>query len=909
MTLTPGTRLGPYEIVSPLGAGGMGEVYRAHDARLGRDVAIKVLPQHLSSNTEVRARFEREAKTVSSLNHPHICVLHDIGREGEIDFLVMELVEGETLAHRLARSALPTADVLRFGVQVAEALDRAHRAGVIHRDLKPGNVMLTKSGIKLMDFGLARVTGLTGPSPSGGSMAAMTQSPTLAQPLTAEGTIVGTFQYMAPEQLEGKEADARSDIWALGCVLYEMTTGKRAFEGKSQASLIAAIMNQEPPSLSQLAPMAPPVLERLVKQCLAKDPDDRWQSAGDLKRELAWIASQGLAPMGAAPTVGSTAGPPFAKRREQMAWVVAVLFGATALTLALLGGPRPGAKAPPMRLSLLGPEGVSVRQNGEGAVVSPDGAMVVFIGRDSTGTEALWVQALATGAARMIPGTVDGDYPFWSPDSRRLGFFAAGRLRVATLATDAVESLCEASDGRGGSWSTGGEIVFAPTSVGPLLRIPAAGGTPRPATTLDSASGERAHRFPGFLPGGRHFLYVAQSRRPLHQARLGSLDSPEARVVLETQGTPLYAAPGYLLFAREGAVYAQRFDPRRRRLSGSAVLLPRVYSATTFTHTWGVPVGSVSTGGVFIQAPEDLTSARFVWLDRRGSPIGGVPAPAAAYGRFRLSPDDRRLAAEIVSANDTQVYEIDLVTGITSRLSHRARYNGGSTWSPDSRHVAYGAVMDGARHLMLATVGGSEPESLLARLEGVFNAPNSWSRDGRYLMFRRLDPQTQDDLWILPLFGDRDPMVYLAGPARETEAAISPDGRWAAYVSDESGRRELYVSAFPRPAGKMQVTRHGVGAGTGRRRGAPPAFWRADGKALTFLDGDLETVMEVPVTTGESFSSGEPRALFRLARGMSLPVPTAAQDRFLILADTEVSSRSILRVITNWTGLLDGQAR
>jgi Tol biopolymer transport system component len=907
MALLPGARLGPYEIVAPLGAGGMGEVYRAHDARLGRDVAIKVLPQHLSSNTEVRARFEREAKTVSSLNHPHICVLHDIGREGEIDFLVMELVEGETLAHRLARSALPTADVLRLGIQIAEALDRAHRAGVIHRDLKPGNVMLTKSGIKLMDFGLARVTGLTGPSPSGASMPVMTQSPTLAQPLTAEGAIVGTFQYMAPEQLEGNEADARSDIWALGCVLYEMATGKRAFEGKSQASLIAAIMNQEPPSLTQFAPMAPPVLERLVKQCLAKDPDDRWQSAGDLKRELGWIASQGPAAAGASPIGGSTAAPPFAKRREQMAWAVAVLSGATALTLVLLGGPRPAAKAPPMRLSLFGPEGVSVRQSGEGAVVSPDGAMVVLIGRDSTGTEALWVQTLATGAVRMIPGTVNGDYPFWSPDSRRLGFFAGGRLRVATLATEAVETLCEAPDGRGGSWSTRGEIVFAPTSAGPLLRVPAAGGTPRPATTLDSASGERAHRFPCFLPDGRHFLYVTQPGRPLNQARLASLDSRAAPVVLEAQGSPLYAAPGYLLFAREGNVYAQRFDPRRRRVSGSAVVLPRVYSSAGYTA--GTPVGSVSAGGVFIQAPDDLTSARFVWLDRRGSPIGSAPAPAAAYARFRLSHDDRRLAAEIVSANDTQVYEVDLATGITARLSHRARSNGSVTWSPDNHHVVYGAVIDGARHLMQATVGGSEPETLVARLEGVFNVPNSWSLDGRYLMFRRLDPRTQDDLWILPLFGDRRPMVYLAGPARETDAAISPDGKWAAYVSDESGRHELYVSAFPRPAGKMQVTRNGVGTAFGRRRGAPPAFWRADGKALTFLDGDLVTVMEVTVTTGESFSSGEPRALFRLARGMSMPVPTAAQDRFLVLADTEVRSRSVLRVITNWTGLLDGQER
>jgi len=480
MTLNAGTKLGPYEIVSPLGAGGMGEVYRAKDTRLGREVAIKVLPQHLSSNPEVRARFEREAKTVSAPNHPYICVLYDVGREGETDFLVMELIEGETLAQRIAKGPLPIHDVLKYGAQIADALDRAHRAGVVHRDLKPGNVMLTRSGAKLMDFGLARGTGLAG-ARSGSDFSAMTQSPTVAQPLTAEGSIVGTFQYMAPEQLESGAIDGRTDIWSLGCVLYEMATGKRAFEGATQASLISSIMRDEPRAMGELAPLSPPSLERTVKQCLAKDPMDRWQTAGDVRRELEWIANSST--QHTAPSVTRRRN----LRRSAMGWIAAgvVALVATAYVLGP-GRARPADRAL-MRFSLEAPRGAILTQPCELAL-SPDGTTLAFVAADSIGKGSIYIRPLASAEARMLPGTDLGSIPFWSPDSRTVAFFSVGKLRkIAVNGTQPVV-LCDAPDARGGAWSKNGVIVFAPNNQGPIVRVSENGGDPRPVTSIANRS-------------------------------------------------------------------------------------------------------------------------------------------------------------------------------------------------------------------------------------------------------------------------------------------------------------------------------------------------------------------------------------------------------------------------------------
>ena len=547
----------------------MGEVYRARDTRLGREVAIKVLPQHLSSNPEVRARFEREAKAVSSLNHPNVCVLHDVGREGETDYLVMELIEGETLAARLAKGPLPGPDVLKVGAQIADALDRAHRAGVMHRDLKPGNIMLTKSGAKLMDFGLARATGLAGPE--SGSGLAMTTSPTLAQPLTAEGTIVGTFQYMSPEQLEGRETDARSDIWALGCVLYEMATGRRAFEGTSQASLIGSIMHKDPAPMTQLAPMSPPSLERLVRQCLAKDPTERWQSAGDVRRELEWIA-------GSASQAGTAAAPPSRRRgvpRGLAGLLVGVAIAAAALLFAFGPWHKSRTETPLVRFELNAPEGTTLKNTAEPAL-SPDGTSIVFGVTDAAGVDRLYFRALASPDARVVPGTEGAALPFWSPDGRMLGYFANAKLFKVALDGSAPIALCDAPDGRGGAWSPDGTIVFAPNNQGSIVRVPANGGKPVEVTKLDKTRGERGHRYPQFLPDGKHFLYVAVGVGDDVVTYAASLDGGDAVKVCQAGSAGRWASPAFLLYLDRGVnsdrrrLLAQRFDPATLRATGDA---------------------------------------------------------------------------------------------------------------------------------------------------------------------------------------------------------------------------------------------------------------------------------------------------------------------------------------------------
>jgi predicted Ser/Thr protein kinase len=521
MTLAQGTRLGPYEILASVGAGGMGEVYRARDTRLDRTVAIKVLPSHLSSNPEIRQRFDREARTISSLSHPHICALHDVGHQDGIDYLVMEFLEGETLTDRLSRGALPAEQVLRYSIEIADALDKAHRQGIVHRDLKPGNIMLTKSGVKLVDFGLAK---LAAAGPANTSVSIL---PTQAgMNLTQEGTILGTFQYMAPEQLEGKEADARSDIFAFGAVLYEMATGKKAFSGKSQASLIASILSAEPPPISSVQPMTPPALDRVVKTCLAKDPDDRWQTAHDVMLQLKWIAEGGSQAGVPAPLVARRRG------HERLAWGVAAVLAVSTIALAAVQLARPRAAVRVVRSSLLPPEKTTYHFIGDAAgppAVSPEGLQIAFTARDSSGKSLLWVRSLDSPVPRAVAGTEDAMYPFWSPDSKFIGFFAGGKLKKIEASGGPAFALCDAGDARGGTWNKDGVIVFEPHFRDPLFRVPATGGKAAPVTKFDESRRETTHRFPFFLPDGSHFLYLAGSHAvgtesELHAIYLGSLD-------------------------------------------------------------------------------------------------------------------------------------------------------------------------------------------------------------------------------------------------------------------------------------------------------------------------------------------------------------------------------------------------
>ncbi len=558
--LSVGTKLGPYEIAAPIGAGGMGEVYRARDTRLNRTVAIKVLPVHLADRPDLRERFEREARSIASLNHPHICTLYDVGREGGTDYLVMEYLEGETLAARLAKGPLPLQQVLQYATEIADALDKAHRKGVTHRDLKPGNIMLTKSGTKLLDFGLAKLQQEMAPA-----NVQMSQLPTANAPLTAQGTIVGTLQYMAPEQLEGKEADARTDIFAFGTVAYEMATGKRAFDGQSQASVISAIMSSQPAPISSLQPMTPPALDRVVKRCLEKEPDERCQSAKDLTDELKWIAEGGSQAGVAAPVVARR------RSRERMAWALAaaglLLAAALAFVFArlYLNQPKPDVVrflvSPPPEVAEWGLPGVS-----------PDGRLLAFVVISNKGVRQLWLRPLDSVAAHVLPGTEGALLPFWSPDSRYLGFFASGGLEKIDIAGGPPQILSEGVRGFSGSWNSGGVIVFT-GSGGSLEKASQAGGVPSPLTTLDQSLGEITQSNPSFLPDGRHFLYASRRLVPLGQVWVcaGSLDSKETKCLMSADSPAVYASPGYLLYLRADTLVAQPFDAQRLTISGDAV--------------------------------------------------------------------------------------------------------------------------------------------------------------------------------------------------------------------------------------------------------------------------------------------------------------------------------------------------
>jgi len=889
MALTPGLKLGPYEIVAPLGAGGMGEVYRAHDKRLGRDVAVKVLPAHLMDNSEVRQRFEREARAVSSLNHPHICTLHDIGREGETDYIVMELVEGETLADRLAKGPLPIEQLLKIGTEISDALDKAHRAGIVHRDLKPGNIMLAKSGAKLMDFGLARATVAAGPV--GVSSIALTGQPslpTMGQPLTAQGSIVGTFQYMAPEQLEGVEADVRSDLWALGCVLYEMASGKPAFEGKSQASLIAAILDREPAPISTIAPMAPPALERVVKRCLAKDPDDRWQSARDLLHELEWIRN-----------AGSEAGVPAPiaqrrKSRERLAWTVAAVgmalgIAATAIVLRL----RPAAPQQPVtRFSITAPKNLTFYSDPAMSAISPDGRTIAFVATDSAGTARIWVRPFESLSPRPLAGTEDAALPFWSPDSRNLGFFAGeGKLKKVSIAGGTPEVICDAGDGRGGSWGANDVIVFAPEAAGPLFRVPASGGEGTRATSLDSSRHEIGHRWPSFLPDGKHFLFLGlPARQGNYDVFVGSLDSKETKHVGSASSAPVYAAPGYLIFARNASLVAQRFDPQRLVLSGEPISLGEAPPPSGYT---GAQRATASQNGTLAHIGGGLPNTELQWFDRAGHATGSIPLPAGRYEGVRVSPDGKRFCVtRRSSASAADLWLVDLDRPVPTRFTFGQALNYYQAWSPDGNYIAFASDRAGPEDIYVKPTSGAVEETPLLAAGALFKEPGSWSPDGRFILFEEPSEQTGWDLWMLPVEGDHKPVPYLRTPFDERAGIVSPDGRWIAYYSDESGKPEIYVQSFPTPGSKYQVSTGGTNL--------QAAAWVRGGKELIFLGGDGATIMAADVTTGPTFHAGAPHRLFELREDFVSMDVTPDGQRVLVVAPAGQGSASTITIEQNW---------
>jgi Tol biopolymer transport system component len=872
MSLNAGTRLGPYEIVAPIGAGGMGEVYKATDTRLSRTVAIKVLPSHWADNTEMKQRFEREARTIASLSDPHICALHDIGHEAGIDFLVMEYLEGETLAARIARGPIGVNETLTIAIAMASALDRAHRQGIVHRDLKPSNVMLTPSGAKLLDFGLAKLA--AGKTPAN-------------RELSAPGVVPGTLQYLAPEQLEGAEADARSDLFALGVIIHEMMTGKKVFEGKSRVLVMSAIATHTPPPLAAADPATPPELDHVVQTCLAKDPADRWHSARDVLAELQAIAE------GSTDVETATSGPAGspANVRRYRALAAAVLLLAIGVSVPAFWYLR-GEAAPaelryrmPMQLTAA-PGPIVVGGVAAGALfglssfaLSPDGSALAFIARANAPEPfSLYVRPLGALAPQQLTATDEGAaQAFWSPDGRSIGFVSGGRLRKIAASGGPPQDLCPVDDFSGGAWNQDGVIIFG-TSKG-IFRVPAEGGTPEAVTTLDA--NETGHYWPAFLPDGRHFLYSAWSNdASVRAVYAGALDSKDKTRILAVESNAIYSRTGHLLFHRGKAVYAQAFDPKTLALSGEEA---RVADEISFGENDGRGHFSVSANGVLayfensgaagnVGTQSDNAEWHLAWGGRTGQ-VTERPGPPGTFRGVEVSPDTKRIAVHRHEPAGGDIWIVE-PSGSETRLTFdAAQHNASPVWSPDGRDIVFSSLRSGKWGLYRKRSDGSSTEELLVESE-LPKAPMSWSPDGARIVFGVTDPKTKSDLWVLSP-ADKKAVPLANTPFAETHAQISPDGKWIAYSSDVvGGRREIHVRPFPSGTGQWQIS---VAGGDWPR-------WRKDGKELYYhsigpvgapqTPGNLAFVgpmSSVTVNgTGSSFEHSAPKAMVNM-RAINFP--------------------------------------
>ena len=881
MSLTAGTKLGPYEIVGPLGAGGMGEVYRARDTRLERTVAIKILPAQFSADPVRKQRFEREAKTISSLNHPHICVLHDVGHQDGMDYLVMECVEGETLARRLEKGPLPLEQVLKFGAQIAEALDKAHRSSIVHRDLKPGNIMLTPGGAKLLDFGLAK--------PAVALASAATLTAVRTAPVTEEGTIVGTFQYMSPEQVEGKELDGRSDIFSLGAVLYEMVTGKLAFEGKSQLSVASAILEKEPESLSAAKPMTPPALDHAVKNCLAKLPEERWQTARDLALELNWIAEGGS-------QVGEAVRVPSGRRSwERASWLLSSVFFLVAVAAGAAWWQASHRHPPSMYFH------TSVPFAANDVALSADGRMLAIIAYSGQANYyVLWTHEVGSHRTNSIDGTQGATYPFWSPDGKFIAFFADGKLKKVAVSSGQPQVLCDAPNGRGGTWNQDGVIVFTPDGFGGLFRVSSSGGSPVEMTKPDSSRLETSHRWPVFLPDGKHFFYLAANfsgQTENNAIFLSSLDSQERSLVVNTSANATYAEPGYLVYMRDKTLVAQPFDGRRLALSGEPHTLS---DEVLYASLVGRAVFSASNGDVLVtQTGKGASLSQLTWFDRSGKTTGTVGVPGT-YSNVRLSLDGHRVVGDQTDQDGrlTDIWIREVAPGLPpTRLTFDPSLHWTPIWSPDGKQIMYSANRKLGMQLYVKNADGSGSEKEVANLGlGLMVNAWDWSRDGKYSLFRK-----RNELWCFS-WPEHAAKPLLQAKWTIQNAQFSPDGRWMVYASNETGNMEIYVSTFPGGDGKWQVSSTG---------GYEPR-WRQDGKELFYLSAEGK-MMAVAVTPGAAFKAGSPVALFQTTHRRQ---PISAQDRFSydvsgdgqrFLINTKIEEANVapLSIHLNWASEIE----
>jgi len=850
MALSTGDRLGPYEVVAPLGAGGMGEVYKARDTRLDRSVAIKVLPDHIAHREDARARFEREARAVASLNHPHICTLHDIGT----NYMVMELIEGETLAARIEKGPIPLEQALHYATQIADALDRAHRAGVTHRDVKPQNIMLARDGVKVLDFGLAKSTAKPGPTEE-----------TLTAALTSEGTVMGTPQYMAPEQFGGQEADARSDIWAFGCVLYEMVTGRRAFQGKSYTSLVGAILGGEPAPMA-VKPFTPAWLERLVRRCLQKDPEDRWQSMRDIVLELR------------SPPVENVS----AAKSGRWPWVIAACLALALVAAVTIHLREKPAEQPTITTSINPPDNAKFNE----IAISPDGKLLAFTATSESRRE-LWGRPLDAKAAQPLAGTEQATDPFWSPDSRWIGFFAQGKLKKIEAGGGPAQTLCDVpAPSRGGTWNADGTILFSVIEAG-LWRVAAQGGAP-----VQIRKGEVNEHWPVLLPGGRRYVYRRLGSKDNTGIYLGQLDSEERKRLVEDLSSPAYAegsaGEGYLLFMREGALMAQRFDPGKTALSGGAFPVAEGVGVTD----QGQASFSVSGTGILVYGSDPGWQRQLVWMDRGGKRLQTV-GESGVIRWPRLSPDEKQVAFGLAGAREqtSDIWVRDLARGISTRFTFHPLTESFPVWSPDGSRIVFSSNREGPQTLYVKSASGEGQEQLLLKTGKPMFA-SDWAAGGRLLLYAELDPKTNFDLWVLPMEGERKPAVFLRTESNERGGEFSPDGKWIAYASDESGRYEVWLQPYPATGAKWQVSNDG---------GMQPR-WRRDGKELFWLDGD-GSLMAAEVSAGSAFPAGTPQPLFETGLMGNFERYAVSGDgkRFLVPMPAEGPEGSRpLTVVQNW---------
>jgi Tol biopolymer transport system component len=885
MLLQQGDRLGPYEVVAPLGAGGMGEVYRALDPRLGRQVAIKVLPGALARDPDRLRRFEREARAASALNHPNILTIHDFGHHGETPYLVTELLEGESLREVLRHGTLPLARVYDHSVQLARGLAAAHDSGIVHRDLKPENIFVTADGrVKILDFGLARLHEI---EPGVASAEADTA-------LTLAGMVMGTASYMAPEQVRGEPAGPCSDSFAFGCVLFEMLTASRAFDQPTPAETMAAILNEDPRPLAELRPNVPPALARVVERCLAKRPQERLGSGREilLTLEIAGIAA-------GAPTAASMALSPSTGRvRRLTGWIAAGVAGAVLAALAALAWLPRGedrARPGPVVSSIVLPEneGSLVMATDAAAAVSPDGSRIAYLGLGSARRRTVWIRELRSAATRELPGTDDAVGVFWSPDGRFVGFVAGDTLRKVSVDGGPVQVICDVTDSTwwGATWSADGVIVYSQR--GSLYRIADAGGSPQ--LVLERKAPEELDlRFPSFLPDGDRFLYFVRRDKGQNRVYASSLGAALPKLIHEGQSRAVFARSGHLLFARDGVLVAQPFDERSLEPLGE----PRPLASRVFHHLGnGGANFSVSDVGtlVYTEAADLLTE--LVWMDRQGDLLERVTEPGRFIGAF-LAPDGRRAAVEIEDEETNQhaVFILGLSGGTRSRMSRRPHDGHHPAWSPDGQQIAFSSTRTGKWLPYRQRADGLGDETLLFDSPEILEAfPRQWTPDGSAVLAAVKEEDGRNRLWLLPIAG---------GPATPLteglQGAVSPDGRWLAAVSKDSGRYQVYVLPFPSVDTRYQVSADG---------GSWPR-WRPDGRELFFASED-HILMSVPVRTENGFAAEAPRPLFRL-RSKGLTPATypheydvgAAGDRFLVCQVAEHSARISIEIITNWEALL-----